>query len=566
MAMHLHASFSEQTASYEAHLAEARRLGVDVLWWTDHDFRVSAYGYRKAVRFDGPVESEEHQELRWAWVAEAEGALDVQSGEFVDDPHSPDEPGRALRLRARSAPGASGTLWYRGDAWNMRYSTSLADTTVELDVLAETLPENAALVVEIQSSYHPASGGRPAGKYRLQYRLCAGTETRHFTEGAGLLGVVERPAGTGGWQRLTLRPVDDIAVLWPDLVAADNSLHHLRIGLRSVDGREARVVVDRLRFRRTERENGRALALRRHVLEAYAERFPDVRHYESLEVSLVRHLNWFGGELALPRYEDGPPLHRWDADRARAMVETIHEHGALASFNHPLGAMYGTNTPHELTELVLTTNALGADIVEIGHNRQLEDLLYVFDVAARNAVFFTGTGVSDDHFAEDWINQPFNYLTHVWSPSVELTDLTDSLRRGRAWFADAGAWRGALDVTVADLPAMGGVLHTDKDLLPAQVTASDLPAGATLEIVTGQVDRPHLDRPEPATTSIAVPARDVHGGVYAFDLDRDPVGSYVRVQVRDEAGTIVAVGNPSWVLPEHSDVDVPAARRHPQQL
>lgn len=206
------------------------------------------------------------------------------------------------------------------------------------------------------------------------------------------------------------------------------------------------------------------------------------------------------------------------------------------------------------------------DIVEIGYNRQLEDLLYVFDVAARNAVFFTGTGVSDDHHAQDWINRPLNYLTHVWSPSVELTDLTDALRRGKAWFADAGAWRGALDVAVADASAMGGVLRTDKELLPVQVTASDLPAGASLEVVTGPVDRPRLAAPELATTSFAVPARNVHRDSYAFDLDRHEAGSYLRVQVRDEAGTIIAVGNPTWVLPEHSDVQVPAARRYPQEL
>ena len=44
VAMHLHSSFSEGTASMATHLDQARRLGVDVLFWTDHDFRVSAQG------------------------------------------------------------------------------------------------------------------------------------------------------------------------------------------------------------------------------------------------------------------------------------------------------------------------------------------------------------------------------------------------------------------------------------------------------------------------------------------------------------------------------------------
>ena len=37
MAMHIHASFSEGTASMQAHLAEAERTGVDVIWWTEHE-------------------------------------------------------------------------------------------------------------------------------------------------------------------------------------------------------------------------------------------------------------------------------------------------------------------------------------------------------------------------------------------------------------------------------------------------------------------------------------------------------------------------------------------------
>ena len=47
VAMHLHSSYSEGTASMAAHLDQARRLGVDVLFWTDHDYRVSAQGYRR---------------------------------------------------------------------------------------------------------------------------------------------------------------------------------------------------------------------------------------------------------------------------------------------------------------------------------------------------------------------------------------------------------------------------------------------------------------------------------------------------------------------------------------
>ena len=50
MAMHIHSSFSEGIASMDAHLYQAHRLGVDVIWWTDHDFRKMAHGYRTECR------------------------------------------------------------------------------------------------------------------------------------------------------------------------------------------------------------------------------------------------------------------------------------------------------------------------------------------------------------------------------------------------------------------------------------------------------------------------------------------------------------------------------------
>ena len=40
-------------------------------------------------------------------------------------------------------------------------------------MLAERVGPDAQAVVEIGSSYRPATSGRPAGEYRLQYRIGA---------------------------------------------------------------------------------------------------------------------------------------------------------------------------------------------------------------------------------------------------------------------------------------------------------------------------------------------------------------------------------------------------------
>src|SRR5262245_21739421 len=65
MAMHIHASFSEGIGSMQAHLAEAERIGVDVIWWTEHDHRMVARGYLTDVHFSGPVEYTDGVRLTW---------------------------------------------------------------------------------------------------------------------------------------------------------------------------------------------------------------------------------------------------------------------------------------------------------------------------------------------------------------------------------------------------------------------------------------------------------------------------------------------------------------------
>ncbi len=98
MATHVHASFSEGVGSFDSHLEQARRHKVDVVWWTDHDFRVAAHDHRRAVRFDAATEPENG--LDWTWTMKADGTPTAAAATFVDSPHSPEEEGRALRLAA----------------------------------------------------------------------------------------------------------------------------------------------------------------------------------------------------------------------------------------------------------------------------------------------------------------------------------------------------------------------------------------------------------------------------------------------------------------------------------
>jgi hypothetical protein len=79
MALHIHSSFSEGPATMMTHLDQAQRHKVDVIWWTDHDFRMEGYGYTKAIACDGTAEG---QGLTWKPVQMEQGKVQATGREF----------------------------------------------------------------------------------------------------------------------------------------------------------------------------------------------------------------------------------------------------------------------------------------------------------------------------------------------------------------------------------------------------------------------------------------------------------------------------------------------------
>lgn len=545
MAMHVHASFSEGAGSMHAQLEQARRLGIDVVWWTEHDFRLRAHGYRRAVRFDGRSEPEDG--VDWTWRDSTSGPMTGAAGRFVTDEHSPDEAGAALRLAVTGPEQAWGALTWAGQAWNSTYTTAIADTTLDLDVLAEALGPDAELVVAARLSFHPASAGRPAGQYALQYRFGSGGP--RATEADGLLGVVPRALGAG-WQRVHLDLRADAAALWPDLVAGDDALTELSVGVRARRGATAQAVVDRLRFTRSARDD--ALALQAELMGRYAERYPAVSQLQASELSLVRHLNVFGGEQILPDYPQAGPRKDDSVTAATAMVAWARRHGRLVSYNHPLD---GTGSAAVLARVLVETRNLGAHALEVGTPQDVEAIATAYDVAARNSIFVTATGVSDDHSGQAWETRRARWVTSVRADSLQEADLLAAVSAGRAWFWDLAGWSGTLDLRVAGEPAMGGVLVTPASSTAVEVVATDLPADATLEIVVGRVDNAGAAALQPAVEVTRLPARSAAASVISA-----PADSYVRAVVRDRDGATVGFSNPVWLLREQPPGGVPADR------
>jgi hypothetical protein len=550
MAMHIHGPFSEGQASFESHLQQAREHDVDVVWWTDHDFRVAAADHRRAVHFTGPTELE--GELAWKWARQDEGTLVSPVAEFVESPHSGDDGPMALRLAATGGDDAGGSITYAGWAWNSTYNAAIGDTTLELDVLPEKASADAVLAFQVDLSYHPARCGRPAGIYSLRYEIGGVTERRHSTD--GLLGRIQLPAAAGESNRLRFTPVEDVRRLWPDLVTGDNALRNIRVGVAVGAGASASFVVDRLVFRRSRREGQCGEDMRTEVLAAYAKEYRDVAHYRAYEISLVRHMNWYGGDQTLPEFPS-PPYRNNDPAVTESMVEFLHKHGGIVCWNHPMDI----EKKGSLAKLMIERNNLGADLMEINRDPQ-DDLLWVLDVAARNAIFFTAVGSSDDHDGNAWLDRPLRGVTYTWARSTALKDLIASLKAGASWFVDPVAYRGAVDIRHCGATIMGGVAVTRARRVELELVFADLPLDATIEVITGVVDRPGLADIAPKTSVTTVPAAQLQDDRYVTTVTPGD-GLYVRTQVRTAQNTVVAVSNPCWLLREAPPGGIPAERR-----
>ena len=572
MAMHVHASFSEGRASMESQLAQAAANGVEVLWWTEHDWRMSAYGYRRVVHFDAMTEEEDG--MAWTWVPTPSGALTGASGGIVATPASPLDPNPPASLRvAGTGTGASfSTNLYRADDGpaNANGRASLAGQRLQIEVFPQRVGPDAFCEIRIDTSNRPAREGRPGGQYVLSYRL-GGPDAPGTRRASGRNGYVSLASTPGRWNSLTLTPAADLGAVWPGVDGRDASLNVLYVGVGSRNGSPAAGCFDYLRFGRSNAGVTAPLRVQEELMAAYASEFPGITQRRGLEVSRSPyHVNRFGGALTLPDYGSVPASPSVnDPDFSRGMVDAIHRSGGVASYNHPFGSDTGlVPEAQQATRLrsvagfLLREQALGADVLEVGYPARggvsLARHLAAWDVCSRNALFLTGNGVNDNHGAA-WRNEASNFLTWAWAPGPGEAALLAAMRAGRLYFGNIARFRGTLDLLVDDTFPMGSASRSSEPTRRVAVAATGIPAGGGVRVVQGVVDYAGPSVPEQSVQVSTLAASAFAGGGASVVCDNRR-SSFVRVEVVDAAGVVVAGSNPVWLLREEPPRGIPAAR------
>jgi hypothetical protein len=576
MAMHVHSSFSEQDGSMQAQLFQATTNAVDVLWWTDHDARMDGINYRKTVHFTsltaergGPGESGP-----WLWTKRQSGPLAAGStGGIVASPSSPLDPvaGGAMHLSAKSKTTALAKFGFYANSHPAgdNYRDNLTGQTLAIEVMPTTGWTHGYLELLVTTSYHEATGGRPAGDYSLSYRF-APPSTPAGRTAAGIQGVITIPVTPGTWSSVTINPSNDIAALWPDLDYRDFTLFMLTLSAAST-GDAVGGYVDYLRFTRAMTGEVQ-LQMQRDMESRLAPQYPAVVQRQGLEVSwLLPHINWFGGTVTVPDYGTTRP-GAYTTFLRNTAIPQIHAAGGLVSYNHPYGYGGGAEIPvaqqdallPQVAGKLLSTRALGVDLLEVGYPvRQGVNLAHhvaLWDVMSRNAIFLTGNGTNDDHYGQDWLGIVNNWFTSTWAVSTAESDLLASLAAGRAWCAALSEYRGSLDLLVDGTAPMGSVSVSTVNSRRLVASATGIPAGGSLQVVRGVVD--YAGTAALTANSLVVasyPAAALAGGSVSLAVDTSKA-CFVRTQVLNAAGTVVGLSNPVWLLRAAPPGGIPAPR------
>jgi hypothetical protein len=571
MAMHVHSSFSEGGGSMESQLFEASRNSVDVVWWTDHDWKMRARGFKQRVHFTS-LTDERTDAAPWKWIEQRTGSLTSRSRGGLKGLNSPNDPieSGSLLVSAKSTSTSLARLGFVVDGSPSHDQRVNAYGQVwTLDVLPLSIGRRAYLELVIQLSHHPARAGRPAGAYQLTYRF-GGRRAPGSRVAEGIRGVVTLPVTVGEWNTVSATLSDDIAALWPDIDPRDFATVGLSLHAAS-EGRFAKGHFDYLRISRPLTTGDVPLQLQQEIGAGYAAAYPEVAQRRGLEVSLILpHVNWFGGAVTIPTFNPGQGS-TWE-EFLGPTVEQIHLAGGLASYNHPFGASNPSSALAQsaqdaamtaLASKLIQNKALGTDMLEVGYPQRagydIAHHLGLWDTLSRNALFLTGTGVNDDHGGVHWSSLLNNWITWAWSSTDSEADLLDAMRAGRAWATSIKS-RTSLDLLVDEVCPMGSVSVSSVSQRTLRVVAADLPPGGAVRVLRGVVDGAGTNDPWPNTTTIAtLDADDLTAGSVTMPVDtRSPC--FVRLSVTDSNGIVVAVSNPVWMLRSVPSSGIPAAR------
>ena len=550
--MHVHASMSEGAGSWRAANVHAKKIGLDVLWWSDHDWRIAYHTYNRAFGFEGPdlttaVPPYYDPGTDLTAIARNE-RMTVTLAPHKFNGNVKDAVARTTTERAvegtRSfevAAAAAGSGWqpylYEIDATRRTMKRSLASkVSLSFAAFADAGDEVMA-AVRVDLSQQPPD--MKAGAIYYVLTRAADADLKALEDAHTKF--VRLPFEAGSWNRVNVDVTRDADRL--QLGGTDNAIVAVSFGVLT-RGSGARAFFDDYKIHHelqgeALREEARAMAAR------YQKEF-GVINYVGQELSFQAHMNPIGERVPMIDYIKHPA-----GLGARETSDFVHANGGILSLNH----IFGTARPpadlnpsdpesvrrfedariRELTE----SRVHGADILEVGYPTRvlpMTSFLRVWDALSAAGIDVVGNGISDTHGSVAGWYDGNNFVSWVWTRSASMADIVDGFRRGDVYFGDPVQFKGTLTLTTDDGHRMGSVVVTKKPEHRVMVRVEGLPVGARLRFVTNG---------QPG-------AEDTPGGSrFEKQLVVDTsTPAFARVEAYTKEGRPLVFSNPIYFRPE----------------
>jgi hypothetical protein len=554
--LHVHGSFSEMTGSIDSHTFEAAELGLDVLWWSDHDFRITSYRQPNRFSFDAYEEPLAPDE-RWH-VSDRTGVKRVfpkedparAAGGAKTSTRLTHEGAGSLHVSAAAPKGSTAAtrLMVSPAASRDGFRRPLAaGVKLRLAIWPGPSVAGGRALIELGLSEHAPREGLGLEPYYLRYFAAEGG-VQPYREGATYH--VPLTLRAEEWNVVELPVSAHVLEGFPFIVGEDNSLNRISLGAEVPPGAKAEVYFDDLRIEQS-RAGEAMFARQREVVNAVARARPAPIQHQGVEISYASaHLNEFSLETTLLDYDAvatrvadelgaDAPYAEVEPFVTRLAVDEVHARGGLVSYNHMFGTgMAGaekTGRRRDVLAQLLEARVFGCDLLEVGYRdrggHSLEDHLWVWDQLAAAGLFPVGVGVSDSHGGPSgrWKSSPNNFVSWIYADGPEKAELLAGMRAGRVFFGDLVRFDGTLDLRTAKGARMGQVVVTDRERVELLTHITGLAGDETVTLVESGVrtqqlevrasdfeDRRTIELAADGGTSVRVEVRGPRGGPRAF--------------------------------------------------
>ncbi len=408
--MHIHGSLSEGSGSMDAHTHDSAVSGVDVVWWTDHDWITTFYHYVSYFGFEDWTESIDNNE-NWSSIYQSEDdsvkeLIPYKESKLQDfftvyekaiSTYTSFSGANSLYMHAIGKQNKENPFYVEFEAGRHRYRRSLASNVeVDIAIYPVQVSSQATAVVEVELSNHKPilPDISEVTSYRIQYYL----SNLGVPQRIGEVYYVPLNYIPGEWNHYNLQITQDAVNGFPFINGKDNSLHRLFIGLKATQLAETEAYFDALVI--NNQISGQELIdQQRLMLDQLEAELPNVKHHVGTEFSYWKHLNEYSVNTQLYDYDElhaqSPHYNVNDRvtnvvalqdDLAYFMVGQAHQRGGVISYNH----MFGANSSPEWAATGKVGSAFEFDGVDDYVDVGDIDLTDAFTIAAWIKLSSTG--------------------------------------------------------------------------------------------------------------------------------------------------------------------------------